>query len=99
MHGLGAIITSWTRSWIPASPYNLGIPGCTEGTVRFRPYASLLCVVLWLLLPLWAAGQGLQNPIPNPNFPSQGPSSDEETQDRIRREMAKKANQERQGPQ
>jgi methionyl-tRNA synthetase len=34
--------------------------------------------------------------VPNPGFPSQGASPDQETQDRIQKEMAKKANQERQ---
>jgi hypothetical protein len=36
-----------------------------------------------------------QAPMPNPNIP-QGPSPDQETQDRLQKEMAKKANQERQ---
>lgn len=62
--------------------------------MRFRLCASLGAVLFWFLLPLWAAGQVTQTP--NPSFPSQGPTTDQETQDRIQREMAKKANQERQ---
>jgi hypothetical protein len=37
-----------------------------------------------------------QTPAPNPNFPTQSSSPEQDTQDRLRRDMAKKANEERQ---
>jgi membrane protein involved in colicin uptake len=65
--------------------------------VRSRRCAPLLVgVLLALILSVRAAGQAPQTQVPNPGFPSQGAAPDQETQDRIQKEMAKKANQERQ---
>lgn len=65
--------------------------------MRFRCCAPLLAgVLLVFILTVRSAGQTPGNPLPNPGFPSQGASPDQETQDRIQKEMAKKANQERQ---
>jgi len=67
--------------------------------VRSTCCASFLVgVLLAFVLPFRSAGQSPgQVPLPNPGFPSQqAPSADQETQDRIQKEMAKKANQERQ---
>ena len=66
--------------------------------MRSRRCAPLLVgVLLAFVLSVRSAGQTPgQVPVPNPSFPSQGPSPDQEAQDRIQKEMAKKANQERQ---
>jgi len=70
--------------------------------VRSRRCVPLLAgLLLAFVLSIWSAGQSVaqtpgQTPVPNPGFPSQGPPPDQETQDRIQKEMAKKANQERQ---
>ncbi len=58
----------------------------------------LVGVLLAFLLSVRSAGQAPgQVPVPNPGFPSQqAPSPDQGTQDRIQKELAKKANQERQ---
>jgi methionyl-tRNA synthetase len=58
---------------------------------------TLLVFVLSIGSSGRAAGQTPgQVPVPSPGFPSQTPSPDQEAQDRIQKEMAKKANQERQ---
>ncbi|MGA8152642.1 MAG: hypothetical protein WB952_16950 [Terriglobales bacterium] len=70
--------------------------------MQSRRYAPLLSgLLLTFVLAVRSVGQtSVPPPMPNPNFPSQGspqaPSPEQETQDRIQKEMAKKANQERQ---
>ena len=56
----------------------------------------LVCLLFALVVSTRSAEQTPQSPVPNPPFPSQEPTTDQETQDRIQKEMAKKANQERQ---
>lgn len=57
----------------------------------------LVGVLFVLVLSVRSAGQTPgQVPVPNPPFPSQGSSPEQEAQDRMQKEMAKKANQERQ---
>jgi len=53
-------------------------------------------VLFAFILSVRSAAQTPGAPVPNPGFPSQSASPDQETQDRIQKEMAKKANQERQ---
>ena len=55
----------------------------------------LVCLLFALLLPTRSVGQNPQSPGPNPGFPPQEAPPDQ-TQERIQKEMAKKANQERQ---
>lgn len=73
--------------------------------MRFRRRALLSGVLLAALLSIPAAGQASgqapsqapgQPAAPGSGFPPQIQASDQETQDRIQKDMAKKANQERQ---